>query len=104
MNNIAFHYFYRDGANYKNFNTLIFENNINITLVELNKLIKSKLIEEEYFHVTDWNILDLHFGNWDDEFDHDFHTFDSINFTSEHSNTTQRLSEFINNIELKKSI
>jgi len=83
--NITFHYIYRDGANYKNFNTVIFKNDIDITVEELTMLLKSKLMGEEYFYADELKLPDLHFGNWDAEIDHDFHTFEAINYTDEQS-------------------
>jgi len=59
--NIAFHYIYRDGANYKNFNKVIFENDIDLALDRLKGILKSKLISEEYFYANDWKLPDLQF-------------------------------------------
>ena len=63
--NIAFHYLYRDGANYKNFSTIVFNNSIAITIEKLNTLLKLKLIGREYFYADEWGLPDLHFGSWD---------------------------------------
>jgi len=97
--NIAFHYIYRDGANYKNFNTVIFKNNIDITIEEFKILLKTKLICEEYFYAEEWKLPDLHFGSWEDEFDHDFHSFEDINYTNETPNAELTMAEFLNIIK-----
>jgi hypothetical protein len=61
--NIAFHYLYRDGANYKNLNTVIFNNPQNVSLDALSELLKNKLISEEFFYANEWQIPDMHFGS-----------------------------------------
>jgi hypothetical protein len=93
--NIAFHYLYRDSANYKNFNSVVFDNPDGISLEVLNKLLKRKLISEEYFYSNEWKIPDMHFGNWDSEIDHGFHQFESIEYTNEVANAPITLSEFM---------
>src|SRR5437868_13615603 len=93
MPNIKFNYLYRDGANYKNFNFIIFDNDQSITIEELESLIKSKLIYGEWFYADQWKLPDLHFDNWDNELDHTFHEFGSIEYSADASNST--LTEFI---------
>ncbi|WPU98786.1 hypothetical protein SNE26_22485 [Mucilaginibacter sp. cycad4] len=44
MPNIKFNYLYRDGGNYKNFNSIVFNNPQSILLPSLEQLIRSKLI------------------------------------------------------------
>jgi len=99
MKNIVFHYLYRDGANYKNLNSIVFDNNLNIELTELADLIGSKLICGEWFYANQWNLPDLHFGTWDSEIDHDFHEFEGVEYTDEPVNTTLDLTEFITTIK-----
>jgi len=93
--NIAFHYLYRDGANYKNLNTVIFDNPNDITLETLSQLLKDKLISEEYFYANEWKIPDMHFGSWDNEIDHEFHQFETIEYTDEIANSEITLVDFI---------
>ena len=93
--NIAFHYIYRDGANYKNFGTAIFRNDINIDLEAFKLILKNKLIIGEYFYADQLQLPDLHFGTWDNEIDHTFHEFESIEYTDEAANTQLSLDEFM---------
>ncbi len=93
--NIAFNYLYRDGANYKNFSSVIFENPDSISLDVLLKLIKPKLIDETWFYVHQWNLPDLHFAKWNNGPDHTWHEFENIEYTSEAPNATITLAEFI---------
>ncbi len=99
MKNIQFHYIYRDGANYKNLGSVIFANDTYISLSELDDIIKSKLISGSYFYANEWEIPDLHFGSWDQEFDHDFHEFECLEYTDEPANYSVTIGAFKQLIE-----
>ncbi|MGZ3766190.1 MAG: hypothetical protein ACXVA2_16090, partial [Mucilaginibacter sp.] len=60
MPNIQFNYLYRDAGNYKKHHSVIFPNPDNIDETELETLIRSKLIDHEWFYVEQWNLPDLH--------------------------------------------
>lgn len=83
MPNIKFSYRYRDGANYKNHSFIIFNNPTDLALAEIEASILSKLIDNTWFYADKWNVPDLHFGTWDNEIDHIWHEFESIEFTDE---------------------
>ncbi|WP_158990426.1 hypothetical protein [Mucilaginibacter sp. L196] len=100
MPNIKFNYLYRDSANYKNFSSVIFGNPNGISLDALLKLIQAKLIDETWFYVHQWHLPDLHFGTWNNEFDHTWHEFESIEYTSEAPSTEITLMEFINLVQV----
>ena len=95
MPNIKFNYLYRDGANYKNYNSIILANPQSISLDFLNELILSKLISETWFYVDQWKLPGLHFGTWDNEIDHTFHEFENVEYTDEAANMEFGLKEFI---------
>jgi aryl-phospho-beta-D-glucosidase BglC (GH1 family) len=95
MPNIKFNYLYRDVGNYKNFNSTILENDQSISLKDLESLIKSKLIDGEWFYVDQLKLPDLHFGTWDNEIDHTFHEFESVEYTDEPGNAAFALTEFV---------
>lgn len=95
MLNIKYNYLYRDGSNYKQFGFQIFQNTDQLTLQEFERLIKSKLIDGEYFYAAGWKLSDLHFNMWDDKTDHTFHEFESIEYTDEPPNTILNLGEFV---------
>ena len=65
--NIKFSYLYRDGANYKQFNKIVFNNPTNLTLLEIEAAINAKLIDNQWFVAIDWGLPDLHFKEytWD---------------------------------------
>jgi len=94
MPNIQFNYLYRDGGNYKKSGFAIFANPDNIALLELEALIRSKLIDHEWFYVDQWKLPDLHFDTWDNELDHTFHEFESIEYTEEAITSKITLAEF----------
>ena len=96
MPNIKFNYLYRDAANYKNFGSVIFSNSQNLTLDELNAIIKSKLVDEAWFYTSEWNLASLFFSNLNPEIDPTWHEFESMEYTDEAPNATITLTEFIN--------
>jgi hypothetical protein len=81
MPNIKLSYLYRDGANYKNHNSIILNNPTSIALAEIEVAICSKLIDATWFYAEKWNLPDLHLGKWDHEIDPTWHEFDGIEFT-----------------------
>jgi hypothetical protein len=96
MPNIKFNYLYRDAANYKSFNSIIFSNSQNIELPILENLIHSKLISHHWFYASQWQLPDLHFGTWNNELDHTFHEFDGVEYTDEAADSRTDLASFIN--------
>ena len=95
MANIKFSYLYRDGANYKNFGEVVFGVPDNLNVVELEALIRLRLIDATWFYADKWLIPDLHFGSWDSEIDHGFHEFECISYTEECANSPVSLAEFM---------
>lgn len=93
MPNIKLNYLYRDSANYKNFNSIIFKNDLSISIDELETLIKSKLIYGEWFYADQWKLPELFSSFFDYKIDPTWHEFESLEYTEEASNST--LAEFI---------
>ncbi len=96
MPNIKFNYLYRDASNYKNFGSIVFDNPQNIELSALEDLIHSKLISHHWFYADQWQVADLHFGSWDNELDHAFHEFESVEYTDEPADAGADTTLFIN--------
>ena len=94
MMNIKFSYLYRDAGNYKAFGEVIFENPEGIAIEELEQLIRSKLIDAQWFYAREWTLPDLHFEKWDDDLDHGFHEFEGLTYTAEAANIDLTLSNF----------
>jgi hypothetical protein len=95
MPNIKFNYLYRDGGNYKNFNSIIFEDHQSISLEELELLIKSKLIDGEWFYAEQWKIPEIFLSTFDFKIDPTWHEFESVEYANEPVNSTFTLSEFV---------
>ncbi|HEY6434960.1 MAG TPA: hypothetical protein VIY47_00085 [Ignavibacteriaceae bacterium] len=103
--NIKFSYLYRDGANYKQFNEIVFSNPSNLTVREIEMAIKEKLIDGQWFVAKDWELPDLHFKEyaWDSEIDHDWHEFNCTEETTEESTEIKSIKDFLNLIQDKKT-
>ena len=99
MPNIKFNYRYRDAANYKNHDFVIFENDQSISLKEFEHLIKSKLIDGEYFYADDWKLPELFSSFFDFKIDPTWHEFESLEYTDESTNAPIELKEFIKAVE-----
>lgn len=94
MMNIKFSYLYRDAGNYKAYGEVIFDNPDGIAVEELELILRSKLIDGQWFYARGWNLPDLHFEKWDEDLDHGFHEFEGICYTDEKANTVQGILEF----------
>jgi hypothetical protein len=99
-NNLKFNYLYRDAGNYKEWGSVVFSNPKQIDIKQIENQIKEKLIETDFFIAKDWGIPSLCFAEWDDDMDHIFHEFDSIELTSENPDDkfNRSISIFIKSI------
>jgi hypothetical protein len=95
MPNVKFWYLYRDSGNYKKFDFAIFYNLNNISLEELETLIRSKLIDETWFYHKEWQLPDLRGEYFDWDIDPTWHEFDCVEFTDEELNTPLSLVKII---------
>lgn len=95
MPSIKFNYLYRDGANYKKYNSIIFENDLSISLEGLEAVIKSKLIDGEWFYADQWKVPEIFLSTFDFKIDPTWHEFESVEYTDEPTNSTFTLVEFI---------
>ena len=96
--NIKFCYLYRDGANYKNFNEVIFDNPDGKSREEIETVIRTSLIDETWFVADKWNLPDMHFQeySWNSEIDHEWHEFDCLEETLETSTEKISIGDFLN--------
>ena len=102
--NIKFCYIYRDGANYKNYNEIIFSNPNSINLLEIEKLIQQKLIDDKWFYCKEWNVQDIHFKEfaYDSEIDVDWHEFEAIEETTEGTSQQNSIEDFLMLVRMTK--
>jgi len=91
MPNIKFNYLYRDSSNYKNYGYVILANPENFALIEVEKLIRSKLIDGEWFYADEWDVPELFFEWVDFRIDSTWHEFESIEY--EYSVASQSFSK-----------
>ena len=83
MPNIKFNYLYRDSANYKKYGSVIFGNPDNIELSEIETLIRSKLIDGEWFYADEWGLPELFLKTFDYRVDPDWHEFEGVEYSNE---------------------
>lgn len=95
--NILFCYKYRDGANYKQYNEIVFSNPLKREVKEIELIISEKLIDGLWFVADDWNIPNQFFKDymWDNEIDHLWHEFDEIKETEEVVTEKNTIEDFI---------
>lgn len=98
--NLKFNYMYRDGANYKQFGSVVFTNPNFLTPREATGILTQKLISNEFFVPQDWSIPRLQYHPYDPEIDHDYHEFESFEWTEEEVTDGRNVEEFL--AEVKK--
>lgn len=99
--NILFCYKYRDGANYKQYNEIVFSNPLKREIKEIELFIKEKLIDGSWFVADDWNIPNQFFKEymWDNKIDHNWHEFDEIKETDEEVTEKNTIEDFITSVQ-----
>jgi hypothetical protein len=100
--NVKLSYLYRDAGNYKQFGDIIFSNPENIPLEVIKGKIKAALIDGEYFVASEWQIPALYTFAFDEELDHNWHEFESIELTNKHVTEHRAISEFLDTITFAK--
>ena len=95
--NIKFCYQYRDAANYKQYNEVIFSNPNKRSLEEINNLIRKSLIDDCWFYAESWSLPDMHFVNykWDNELDHAWHEYNGIVYTDVTNSTGRNIEDLL---------
>jgi hypothetical protein len=92
--NIKFTYCYRDYANYKKYNDVVFSNPTNKLIHEIEQFILDHLFDDRLFYSTEWKVPDMHFENWDPDTDHFVHEFESLRETHEEPTLKVTIEEF----------
>ena len=83
MPNIKFNYLYRDAANYKKHGSVIFDNPNNIELSEVETLIRSKLIDGQWFYADEWALPELFLETVDFRADPTWHEFEEVEYSDD---------------------
>ena len=97
--NIKFIYRYRDYANYKKYNEVIFSNPSNKSIKDVEQFILNHLFDNKLFYTTEWKLPDLHFDDWDPDIDHFVHEFESVRETEDEPSIKTTIQEFFTIIE-----
>lgn len=101
--NIKLSYLYRDYANYKKFNEIIFHNPDALPVDLIESVIREHLIDGEWFYASEWKLPDLHFDSWDPEDDHFFHEFESVEETTEPPTSSISIEAFLEVVRKAKT-
>lgn len=99
--NIKFCYLYRDGANYKRYNEVTFLNCCEYSLDHIESQIKDNLIDGLWFYANEWQIPELFFEEFDDQFDPTWHEFEMIEETEASPTSGINIDEFLRIIQSK---
>jgi hypothetical protein len=95
MQNIRFHYKYRDAANYKEYGSVIFSNTTQISIAVIQELLKEALIDQEYFVPVACGIPLIHSFPFDPELDHAWYELDYIEETIKPVTDVRDMQTFI---------
>lgn len=83
MLNVTFAYVYRDAGNNKIYHDVIFNNPEALDIQEITPMLENALIQGEYFLPHLVNLPRLQFETENEELDHEWHEFISLEMTSE---------------------
>jgi hypothetical protein len=89
---------YRDAGNYKQFGSVIFGNPNGLTIDEVTKTIKGKLIGGEFFYPEKWNVPLIYAYAFDPELDHGWFEFEEIELTMDQPNDPRNIEQFLKDI------
>ncbi len=95
MRNIQFNYLYRDAGNYKVFGHAIFSNPDGLDIDQIEKSIKLALIDGQFFEPAKWGLTQLTFADWDDEEDHFWNEYESVEVTNAIPTATLSITELL---------
>ncbi len=85
MNNIRFHYLYRDGSNYKNWSEVVFSNPDNLRVERIAKLLNDSFMQDGLFIAHQVRVPEVFLAFEDrlTEDDHCFHEFSEVTETTD---------------------
>lgn len=104
MNNIKFIYLYRDGANFKSWGEVIFENPGQLALAEIEQRLTNAFLPDKLF-IADQIAVPEKFMFLDGKFtkhDHCYHEFDCVEVCEEMPNDSKgrSISDFLREVEI----
>ncbi len=100
--NIKLTYLYRDGANYKQFNEVVFCNPEKILLEEVEETIIASLIDGTWFVADNWSLPNMFFKEymWNNEVDHNWHEFECVKETEMLPTEEMAINKFLVKIRI----
>lgn len=101
--NIKLNYLYRDASNYKQYGSVIFSNINNLSILEIDDIIRNQLIEEISFNHTEFGITSLFFENKNED-DHDWHEYENLEMTDENPTDKRTIEEFLKQLESTRDV
>lgn len=102
--NIRFTYLYRDAGNYKQFGGVLFSNPNGRPLIEIDRAIRAALIDGEFFDARKLQVPDLRIDEWDDELDHVWHEFESVEELEGDGKTYPSIEDFLHRIKRRQEV
>jgi len=104
MNNIKFVYLYRDGANYKSWDDVVFANPDQLILEEIEDILISSFLSDKLFIAHQISVPEkfLFLDGEITRFDHCYHEFDSVGYCKEKptDNLYRSITDFLKYVEL----
>jgi len=104
MNNIKFNYLYRDGANFKAWNDVVFKNPEQLSLEEIEKRLIDSFLPDKLFVAHQIYIPEkfLFVNGKITKFDHCYHEFDNVEICKENptDNLNRSITDFLKTVEL----
>ena len=98
--NLKFEYQYRDAANYKQYNWIVFSNPNKLSIENIDALIRNCLFDREFFNHIDFGIPPLFFEIKNSD-DHDWHEYLNISLTNEAITDERTIDDFLESIKIK---
>ncbi|RZS95213.1 hypothetical protein BC751_0730 [Cecembia calidifontis] len=102
--NLKLNYLYRDGANYKQFGSVVFANSNFFTLRKASEKLRKKLISNEFFVPEDCGLPRLQYHPFDPEIDHDYHEFENFEWTVVEVTDSRKVEEFLEEVKRKDEV
>ena len=102
--NIKFNYLYRDGANFKSWNDVVFANPEKLTLGEIRTRLIASFLPDRLFIAHQISISEnFLFSNGKfTNYDHCYHEFDNVEFCQEYptDRLNRSITDFVKDVEI----
>lgn len=87
--NILFEYLYRDAGNFKNWGEVVFSNSQNLSISTISQMTERRVHDTRtFFSAEKAGVPDLHFKEYNEKLDHDWHEIYDFHATEDVPNDT----------------